>query len=107
MAAKSFYLDALLTFDRPATLREVYDKTIEMHGNYVQGDRSSCRISLNRFVDLGKVEKRDNKFMATKLAIDPIDVWRRKIQLLEVKNLELQEENKILKTRIARLESGI
>lgn len=101
MANTSIYLDALLTFDRPATVREVHDKALEMFGKNVRGDRTSARISLERYLNTGKVTKDRNKYFATNEAADPIGALATKNKMLEAKVSHLEAENKRLWEQIS------
>ncbi len=83
MANTSYYLDALLQFDSPATVREVHEKAKEMFGSAIKGDRASCRLSLDRHIISGKAEKINGKYITTKLAADPIGAMTIKIKSLE------------------------
>lgn len=92
MANISVYLEALIQFEQPATAAEVHDKSKAMFGDAVRGDRTSCRLSLDRYVATGKVEKRGNKYLATQLAYDPIGAMATKIRVLEAQNEALKKE---------------
>lgn len=100
MANTSYYLDALLQFDSPATVREVHEKAREMFGDAVKGDRASCRLSLDRHIVTGKVEKRNGKYVATPMAADPIGAMAIKIRVLETQ-LEAAQ------SKIARLQNQL
>lgn len=105
MANQSYYLEALLHFDQPATVREIHARAVEMFGDHVKGDRTSCRLSLDRYAALGKAEKANGKYIATQLAADPIGALATKTRVLEATVSALQKENAALKARIAELEA--
>ena len=106
MANQSLYLEALIQFPQPATARDVHDKAIQMFGDKVKGDRTSCRLSLDRQVAMGKVEKIENRYVATQLAYDPIGALHTQCRVMETKLKALEAENAELKARIAELEVG-
>lgn len=104
MANTTIYLDALLQFDRPASVKEVYQKAQEMFGPMVKGDRTSARSCLERYLGTGKVVKENAKYYATKDAVDPIGKLSTRIKTLEAENQRLREENAQLR---GQLESKI
>jgi len=105
MANVSYYLEALMMFDEPVSAREVHQKATEMFGDSVRGDRSSCRMSLDRYVSTGKVEKRDNRYYATQLAVDPIGALTTKMRIAQAENAALRKRVKELETEVAELKS--
>lgn len=94
MANPTIYLDALLQFDRPASVREVHDKAVEMFGPLVRGDRGSARACLERYLGTGKVTKDGARYYATSQAADPIGQLSTRIKTLEAENYRLREELK-------------
>lgn len=104
MANNSYYLEALLYFDEPATVKDIHARAVDMFGDNVKGDRTSCRLSLDRYVGRGKAEKINGKYIASKLAADPIGALATKGRVLEAQVAALQKENAALKARIAELE---
>jgi hypothetical protein len=92
MANSTIYLDALLQFDRPASVREVHDKAVEMFGSLVRGDRGSARACLERYLGTGKVTKDGSRYYATNEAADPIAKLSTRIKVLETENLRLRDE---------------
>lgn len=107
MANQSYYLEALIQFTQPATTREVHAKALEMFGEQVKGDRTSCRLSLDRQVAMGKAEKVEKRYIATQLAYDPIGALSTKARVLETKLKALEAENAALKARLAELEGNV
>lgn len=107
MANQSYYLEALIQFTQPATTREVHTKAIEMFGDQVKGDRTSCRLSLDRQVAMGKAEKVEKRYVATQLAYDPVGALSTKARVLEAKLKALEAENVVLKARINDLEGSV
>jgi hypothetical protein len=100
MANTTIYLDALLQFDRPASVKEVYQKAQEMFGPMVKGDRTSARSCLERYLGTGKVVKENARYYATKEAADPIGGLSTRIKTLEVENKRLRDENEQLLKRL-------
>lgn len=107
MANQSYYLEALLHFDEPATVREVHARALEMFGDNVKGDRTSCRLSLDRYAALGKAEKANGKYLATQLAADPIGALGTKARVWEAKARALEKENAALKEQIIQLKQTV
>ena len=107
MANQSYYLEALIQFPEAATAREVHAKAVEMFGDQVRGDRTSCRLSLDRQVAMGKAEKVEKRYIATQLAYDPIGALSTKARVLETNVRALEKENEELKARLAELEDGV
>jgi hypothetical protein len=103
VANTSYYLEALLQFDRPATVKEVHDKAREMFGEAVKGDRGSCRLSLDRQVGHGRAKKEGVKYEATRLGFDPITELTIKIRTLETKVSTLEAENTRLQKQVEEL----
>lgn len=94
MANTSIYFEALMTFNAPATAKEVHDKAKEMFADQVAGDKGSCRQSLERYVLRGKAEKKDKgRYLASMAYVDPIST--------------LTTENRVLRTEIDRLRQRI
>lgn len=100
MANKSIYIDALLTFDRAASVREIYDKAVEMFGPKVKGDRGSARLCLERYLGTGKVVKEGTKYYATIEAADPIMHLSTKVKMLEGENEKLRDRVKELEQEL-------
>lgn len=92
MANSTIYLDALLTFEEPATVKDVHEKAIEMFGSLVKGDRGSARACLERYIGTGKVIKEGSRYYATIEAADPIMRLTTRIKVLE-SELEQSREN--------------
>ena len=57
MANIPLYLQALASFDQPATARQVHQKAFEMFGDQFRGESPSARQSLDRFAKIGKAKK--------------------------------------------------
>lgn len=92
MANSTIYLDALLTFEEPATVKEVHSRAIDMFGSLVKGDRGSARACLERYIGTGKVIKEGSRYYATIEAADPIMRLTTRIKVLEGE-LALAREN--------------
>jgi hypothetical protein len=100
MTAKSIYLDALVSFDEPATVAQIHDRARELFGAQVRGDRSAARLSLQRFVGVGKATKVGDKYYATEDSRDPL---AQKDALVRIKQAEIER----LLEKIASLESQL
>lgn len=100
MSNKSLYIDALLTFDRPASVREVYEKAVEMFGPKVKGDRGSARACLERYLGTGKVTKQGTRYYATIEAADPIMHLSTQLKMLEGENERLRDRVKELEQEL-------
>lgn len=107
MAKSGYYLEALLQFEKPASVREIHDKAREMFGEEVKGDRSSCRLSLDRQVMHGRAEKLGSKYSATRLGYDPISELATKIRVLENKVRQLESERDALSEEAESLRSQV
>lgn len=106
MANKSLYIDALLTFDQPASVREVYEKAVEMFGPKVKGDRGSARLCLERYLGTGKVIKHGTKYYATVEAADPIMHLTTKVKMLEGQNEKLRDRIKDLELELKEVRNN-
>jgi hypothetical protein len=98
MANVSLYIEALATFSDPVSAKEVHTKAAELFGAAVQGDVSSARQSLERYVLRNKVEKHGTKYRIGMAFVDPLGAAM-------AQNKALRIENDKLKQRIAELES--
>jgi len=107
MANNSYYLEALLYFDEPATVKDIHARAVEMFGDNVKGDRTSCRLSLDRYVGRGKAEKVNGKYVASKLAADPIGALATKARVLEAQVAALRKENATLKEQVVQLKQKV
>ncbi len=93
MANKSYYLEALVDLNRPATVRDIHDHALKLFGrDAIRGDRTSCRLSLMRHIGGGRVVKRNNLFEATEMALDPASYMTARIRVLEAELEKAQNE---------------
>jgi hypothetical protein len=97
MSNVTLYLDALASFEAPATVKEVHEKAKAMFGDRVKGERASARQSLERWVTKGLVLKENGKYWAKIEAIDPVMKLTTQLKMLEA-------ENQKLRARIAELQ---
>jgi len=101
MANKGHYLEALLDLGQAATVREVHAHALKLFGpEVVQGDRSSCRLSLERHRASGRVTKQAGKYELTEAGRDPVSYLNARIRNLEAEVGRLQEENYVLRLKI-------
>jgi hypothetical protein len=100
MANIGYYLDALTYFEEPATVAEVHAKAVELFKDNIKGDRTSCRLSLERYIGSGKVEKRGKKYLATQLAYDPISALTAKLRASQAEVDDLKSKNRKLLTEL-------
>ena len=100
MANVSLYIEALAAFSHPVSAKEVHLKAAELFGAAVQGDVSSARQSLERYVLRGKVEKHGTKYLIGMAFVDPLGAALAQNKALRIENTQLRQ-------RITELESNI
>lgn len=105
MSNVSYYLEALIELDRPASAREVHEKAVEMFGrHHVKGDRQSCRQSLDRHVLRGcATRSMGGQYQATEKAFDPVKDLHTQIRVLETKLEAAQQQLAAAQARIVEL----
>lgn len=103
MSMRSYYLDALVDLNRPATIRDIHDHAVKLFGKErIRGDRASCRMSLARYVIANKATKSGNLYEATEVALDPVSHLNAKIRILEAERDALKGELFDLRLKLER-----
>ena len=91
MANVSLYIEALAAFSDPVSAKEVHTKAAELFGAAVQGDVSSARQSLERYVLRGKVEKHGTKYRIGMTFVDPLGAALAQNKALKIENAQLRQ----------------
>jgi hypothetical protein len=105
----SIYLEALASFDRPATAKEIHSRAVEKFGiENIKGGTESVRTSLRRYIPLGKVRLPERgKYEATVMAVDPAMALEAKQRMLDAENKRLREDLCKAEVELSRLRAEL